>query len=55
MIFTSSVELNSEKSSRNVNVDLIRHVRKKTPEKCEAIIESVFREREAAFDMLARY
>ncbi len=52
MIFACSVELITEKSSRDISVDLNTPARKK---ECKAIREKIFRERKAAFDMLARY
>ena len=54
MMFAGSVELIAEKTSQNISVDLNAPVRKKTPEERKAIRERIFRERKAAFDMLAK-
>ena len=54
MIFADNVELNAEKSSQDISVDLNTPARKKTPEERKVIRERIFREREAAFDMLAQ-
>ena len=37
------------------NIDLTVPMRKKTPEERKEIREKIFRERKAAFDMLAKY
>ena len=55
MMFAGSVELIAEKTSQNISVDLNAPVCKKTPEERKAIRERIFREREAAFDALARH
>ena len=51
---TNKAELIAEKSSQDASVDLNVPVRKKTPEERKAIRERIFRERRAAFDMLAQ-